>query len=100
MAKKNMIERDKKRIKLTNKYLIKRKETKEKRKKAQSLEEQLKIQETLQKLPRNSLPIRRRKRCEITGRSRGYFRTFGLSRHVLREMAHNCLIPGLRKSSW
>ena len=100
MAKKSMIARDSKRTRLVIKYEIKRAETKSKIKKTNNFEEQLKIQEVLQKLPRNSLPIRQRKRCTITGRSRGYFRNFGLSRHVLREMAHQCLIPGLKKSSW
>ena len=100
MAKKNMIERDKKREYLTQKYQQKRKKLKKNIKNAQNFDEQLHIQSILQKLPRNSLSIRQRKRCMITGRSRGYFRHFGISRHVLREMAHDCLIPGLIKSSW
>ena len=100
MAKKNMIERDKKREKLALKYLNKRRQVKVKIKAAKSYDEQLTLQEILQKFPRNSLPIRQRKRCKVTGRSRGYYRLFGLSRHVLREMAHDCLIPGLKKSSW
>lgn len=100
MAKKNMIERDKKRTQLTLKYISKRKKIKEQMKTTTDFNKQLQLQEVLQKFPRNSLPIRQRKRCNVTGRSRGYFRRFGLSRHVLREMAHNCLIPGLKKSSW
>ncbi len=100
MAKKNMIARNSKREKLTLKYKSQRIEIKSRIKKTKSFSEQLELQERLQKLPRNSLPIRQKKRCNITGRSRGYFRTFGLSRHVLREMAHNCLVPGLKKSSW
>lgn len=100
MAKKSMIARDKKREELTIKYFNKRNRIKLKIRGAKSVDEQLKIQELLQKLPRNSLIIRQRKRCKITGRSRGYSRDFGLSRHILREMAHNCLIPGLKKSSW
>lgn len=100
MAKKSMIERDKKRTSLTQKHLQTRKRLKAKIKKAKNFDEQLQIQSVLQKLPRNSLTIRQRKRCIITGRSRGYFRQFGISRHVLREMAHDCLIPGLTKSSW
>ena len=100
MAKKNMIERDKKRTQLTLKYISKRKRIKEQMKTTTDFNKQLQLQEILQKFPRNSLPIRQRKRCNVTGRSRGYFRRFGLSRHVLREMAHNCLIPGLKKSSW
>ena len=54
----------------------------------------------LQKLPRNSSKIRIRNRCWKTGRPRGYYRDFGLSRHVLREMAHDCMLPGVTKSSW
>lgn len=100
MAKKSMIEREKKRQKLINKYSNKREYIKSNLKKNISFNEQLEIQTILQKLPRNSSPIRLRKRCWATGRSRGYFRDFGLSRHTLREMAHNCLIPGLRKASW
>ena len=100
MAKKSMIERDIKRKNLINKYSDKRKNIKSKIKKSTSFNQQLEIQKTLQKLPRNSSPIRLKKRCWVTGRSRGYFRDFGLSRHTLREMAYNCLIPGLKKSSW
>ena len=100
MAKKSMIARDKKRIKLVIKHKIKRDSIKSGIRNSQDFEKQLEIQKRLQKLPRNSLPIRERKRCSITGRSRGYFRLFGLSRHVLREMAHECLVPGLKKSSW
>ena len=100
MAKKNMIQRDKKRLVLTEKYLKQRKELKRKVKLTQNFDEQLRIQGLLQKFPRNSLEIRQRKRCLVTGRSRGYFRQFGVSRHILREMAHDCLIPGLTKSSW
>ena len=58
------------------------------------------MQEKLQKLPGNSLPIRIRNRCWKTGRVRGFYRDFGLSRHVLREMAHQCLLPGVIKASW
>ena len=50
--------------------------------------------------PGNSLPIRLKNRCWKTGRSRGFYRDFGLSRHVLREMAHECLLPGVIKASW
>jgi small subunit ribosomal protein S14 len=54
----------------------------------------------LQRLPINSSSIRLRNRCWKTGRSRGFYRDFGLSRHVLREMAHECLLPGVFKASW
>ena len=54
----------------------------------------------LQKLPRNSSPIRQRNRCKLTGRPRGYNRQFGLSRNTFREMALDGLIPGVTKASW
>ena len=54
----------------------------------------------LQKLPKNSCPVRRRNRCKLTGRPRGYMRTFGLSRVTFREMANFGKIPGVTKSSW
>ena len=95
-----MIARDIKRSKLINKYSNKRQELKIATKKVSNFREQLEIQKMFQSLPKNSSHIRLRKRCWATGRSRGYFRVFGLSRHVLREMAHDCLIPGLKKSSW
>lgn len=100
MAKKSMIERDKKREKLIQRYRNKRESLKLLIKQKREFSEQLEIQEMLQSLPRNSSPSRLRKRCWATGRSRGNFRLFGLSRHVLREMTHECLVPGLTKSSW
>lgn len=100
MAKKSMIERDKKRKKLIDRYKKQRKSLKLTVKQKQNFDEQLELQRIMQSLPRNSAPIRLRKRCWATGRSRGYFRLFGLSRHVLREMTHECLVPGLTKSSW
>lgn len=58
------------------------------------------LQIKLHELPRNSSATRRKNRCWATGRSRGFYRDFGLSRHVLREMGFKGLIPGLKKSSW
>lgn len=100
MAKKSMIEREKKRISLNTQYRVKRQDLLEQYKKTEGFEPKLKIHSKIQKLPRNSAKIRIRNRCWKTGRSRGYYRDFGLSRHVLREMAHNCLLPGVTKSSW
>ena len=100
MAKKSMIEREKKRQQLVIKYSQKRIELKGQMKKASFLEEKLEIQRKLQNLPRNSNPVRLHNRCLITGRPKGFFRDFGLSRHVLREMAHEGFLPGLTKSSW
>jgi small subunit ribosomal protein S14 len=100
MAKKSIIEREKKRQKLVIKYLLKRSNLKNQIKQANSLQEKLELHRKLQQLPRNSSPVRLRNRCLITGRSRGYFKDFGLSRHVLREMAHQGFLPGITKSSW
>jgi len=67
---------------------------------ALSLDEKWQFQKQLQSLPRNSAPNRLHRRCFLTGRPRANYRDFGLSRHVLREMAHACLLPGVTKSSW
>ncbi|MBP9827180.1 30S ribosomal protein S14 [Candidatus Saccharibacteria bacterium] len=89
MARKALIEREIKRAKLAQKYAVRRAEMKA----AGDFE-------GLAKLPRNSNPIRTRNRCEMTGRSRGYIRKFGLSRITFREYASKGQIPGVRKSSW
>jgi small subunit ribosomal protein S14 len=100
MAKKSMIERDRKRTRLITKYAAKREHLLVEIKKASSLEEKLVLHRKLQQLPRNSASVRSHNRCTITGRPRGYFRDFGLSRHVLREYALQGLLPGVVKSSW
>lgn len=100
MAKQSMIEREKKRLKLVDKYAQKRKVlTLEFREANNFLEKQL-IHKKLEQLPRNSSSIRVRNRCWRTGRSRGVYKDFGLCRHMLREMAHMGLLPGVRKASW
>lgn len=63
-------------------------------------EEKQKAREALNKMPRNTSPIRIRNRCELTGRPRGFLRKFKLSRLTFREMASIGLIPGITKSSW
>ena len=100
MAKKSMIEREKKRIKLEKKYALKRSSLLEKYRNEENFNLKLEIHSKIQKLPRNSSKIRIRNRCWKTGRPRGVFRDFGISRHVFREMAHQCLLPGVTKSSW
>ena len=95
-----MIEREKKRIKLSNKYKIKRQNLLQEYQTTEDFNLKLEIHSKIQKLPRNSAKIRIRNRCWKTGRPRGYYRDFGVSRHVLREMAHQCLLPGVTKSSW
>jgi len=100
MAKKSMVEREKKRQRLVIKYANKRAFLKEEIVKASFLEDKLNIYMKLQQLPKNSSPVRLHNRCRITGRPKGYFRDFGLSRLVLREMVHNCVLPGITKASW
>lgn len=100
MAKKNMLEREVKRKKLVKKYSEKRKSLLNELKKENSLEEIFVINEKLQKLPRNSSPLRLRNRCWKTGKPRGYSRFFGLCRNAIRELAHDCFLPGVTKSSW
>jgi small subunit ribosomal protein S14 len=100
MAIKSMIQRELKRQRLVMKYAKKRETLKELIKKASSLKEKLVLHRKLQQLPRNSSSVRLHNRCLVTGRSKGYYRDFGLSRHVLREMAHQGLLPGVHKSSW
>ena len=95
-----MIEREKKRIKLNNKYKIKRQNLLKQYQTTEDFNLKLEIHSKIQKLPRNSAKIRIRNRCWKTGRPRGYYRDFGVSRHILREMAHQCLLPGVTKSSW
>ena len=103
MAKESMKAREVKRAKLTDKYAAKRAELKkivnsgvdpEKR------EEAYEAAQALQKLPKNSNPIRKHNRCSITGRPKGYMRQFGLSRIQFRETASAGLIPGVKKASW
>jgi small subunit ribosomal protein S14 len=100
MAKKCMIQRELKRQKTVNKFAKKRNLLKSNLKQATNLNEIFTIQRQLQRLPVNSSKIRLRNRCWKTGRSRGFYRNFGLSRHVLRKMAHECLLPGVFKASW
>lgn len=95
-----MIEREKKRIKLNNKYTLKRNNLLKQYQETEDFKLRLEVHSKIQKLPRNSSKIRIRNRCWKTGRPRGFYRDFGVSRHVLREMAHNCLLPGVTKSSW
>lgn len=100
MAKKSMIEREKKRIRLEKKYSLKRKNLLVEYQTADNFTNKMEIHSKIQKLPRNSAKTRIRNRCWKTGRPRGVFRDFGISRHVFREMAHQCLLPGVTKSSW
>lgn len=100
MAKQSMIEREKKREKLVIKYRQKREALLLEFKKANTFSDQMELHKKIEKLPRNSSRIRLRNRCWRTGRSRGIYRDFGLCRHMIRDMAHNGILPGVRKASW
>ena len=89
MAKESMKAREVKRKKMVAKYAVKRKALKE-----------AGDYQALQKLPKDASPIRMHNRCKLTGRPKGYMRTFGISRVTFREMANQGLIPGVRKASW
>ena len=100
MAKQGMIQREKKRERLIAKYSVKREAIKDELKSVNSFQERLALYKKFERVPRNAAPSRHRNRCWVTGRSRGFYRYFGLSRHVLREMGNDGIIPGLKKSSW
>ena len=101
MAKLSLINRDQKRRALVKKFAKKREELEAILRNPKASEEvrfaaRLKIQQ----LPRNANPTRLRNRCALTGRARGYFRKFGLSRNKLREYAMRGEVPGIVKASW
>ena len=101
MAKTSMIEREKRRARAVKKYAAKRAKLKEQiRDPKASQEDRMAAVEALQKLPRDSSPSRVRNRCELTGRSRGVYKKFGLGRNKLREATMRGDVPGLRKASW
>jgi small subunit ribosomal protein S14 len=101
MAKVSMVNREKRRAKLVRKYAKKRTELKAIVSNPDvSFEEKQAAIFALQKLPRDSSPVRQRNRCAISGRPRGFYRKFGLGRNKLREAAMRGDVPGLRKASW
>ena len=100
MARKSLIEREKKRKNLVRKYFQKRKDLRLQIKKSVFLEEKFNLHRKIQKLPRNSAPTRLHNRCFLSGRPKGFFRDFGISRHFVRELAHEGLLPGIQKASW
>ena len=101
MAKTSMVEREKRRAKIVKRYAAKRAQLKELiRSPKTSPEDRAAAQAKLQSQPRDASPSRGRNRCAITGRSRGVYRKFGLSRVKIREVASRGEIPGLAKASW
>jgi len=101
MAKKSKVVKNMQRQKLVDKFSSKRAELKSiiKDPKSSFSDKRLAYQK-IEKMPRDANPIRIRNRCNLTGRPRGVYRRFGLSRISLREMANNGLIPGVTKASW
>jgi small subunit ribosomal protein S14 len=101
MAKTSAVEKNRKRIRLAKKYSAKRE-----RLKAMAKDDSLPAEERfaarlkLAEIPRNAAPSRIRNRCELTGRPRGFYRKFKISRIALRELGSNGQVPGLVKSSW
>lgn len=101
MAKTSVIARDQKRRKLELKYRSKRKELKLLILNPSTPDDQkYEAIDKLNKLPRNSSRVRLRNRCQLTGRGRGVYRQFGLSRIKFRELALQGLLPGVTKASW
>lgn len=101
MAKLSMIERGKKILRVQKKYEKRRKQLKMTiMSKSSTIEERFDAQIKLADLPRNGSKVRYRNRCELTGRPRGYYRKFKMSRIALRDLASFGLVPGVTKSSW
>lgn len=101
MAKKAMIERNRKRERMAARYASKREELKRIIKNPDTPDEEFyEAQRKLTKLPRNSSPVRLRNRCSVTGRPRAYLRKYGVSRLTFRELASSGKVPGVTKSSW
>ncbi|TVS12073.1 MAG: 30S ribosomal protein S14 [Wenzhouxiangella sp.] len=101
MAKISMVEREKRRTKLVARFAVKRAELKAVIADPDAeYDDKQAAMHRLNKMPRDSSPVRRRNRCRVSGRPRGYYRKFGLARNKLREAAMRGDVPGLRKASW
>ncbi len=101
MAKKSAIEKNRRRERLVKKYAEARDRLKAIAKdESRPQEERFAARLKLAELPRNSCKVRLRNRCGLTGRPRGYYRKFGISRIALRELASSGQVPGVVKSSW
>ena len=101
MAKKSAIERNRKRSRMAKKYEGQRQRLKEiADNRDLPMEDRFQARLKLAKLPRNSAKVRVQNRCEVTGRPRGVYRKFKMSRIALRELASTGQVPGMVKSSW
>jgi small subunit ribosomal protein S14 len=96
-----MFNREEKRLRLAKRDVEKREMLKQTIKNEEcSFEERMAARDKLNSLPRDGAKIRQRNRCAFTGRPRGYHRRFGISRNLLRKMASEGLLPGVKKGSW
>ncbi len=100
MIRKSLLIREIKRKTLFNKFFNLRKKVSNLKRSSTSIKDYFKNLKVISKIPRNSMEIRMRNRCLVTGRPKGVYNFFGLSRHIVREFSFDTLIPGLRKSSW
>jgi small subunit ribosomal protein S14 len=101
MAKKSMVEREKKRARLVQQYAARRAELKTiAADESRPMEERFKANLKLAQLPRNSSATRLHNRCQLTGRPKAYYRKLKMSRIALRDLASDGQIPGMVKSSW
>ena len=101
MAKKAMVERERKRQQLVERYAAKRQALKDvANDESRPMEERFKARLKLAKLPRNSSPTRLHNRCQISGRPKAYYRKLKVSRIALRDLASEGQMPGMVKSSW
>ena len=101
MAKTSAIEKNRKRTRMVKKYALRRQKLKAMAKdQTLPVEDRFGARLKLAEMPRNSSPVRVRNRCEISGRPRGYYRKFKISRIALRDLASSGYIPGMVKSSW
>lgn len=100
MAKKSIIERERKRERLYEKYMSRRQKLKAIIKSSQNVDEIMEAQDKLAKLPVNSSPVRQTSRCNQCGRAHAVYQKFGLCRICLRQQTVSGNVPGVRKASW
>jgi small subunit ribosomal protein S14 len=101
MAKKSLVAKNLQRAALVAKYQAERQVLRERSKNLSlTLEERMEARAALTLLPANSSPTKLRNRCQLTGRTRAYYRKFGVCRTVLRRLAHAGFLPGVTKASW
>nr|YP_009646435.1 ribosomal protein S14 [Chloroparvula japonica]QBX98149.1 ribosomal protein S14 [Chloroparvula japonica] len=100
MARKSLIVKEKHRQASVNEYAEARFWLKQQIKRCSSYKMRVQLQTLLQEFPRDSARVRLHTRCSVTGRPKAVYRQFGLSRHLVRSLAHEGLLPGVHKASW